>query len=137
MFLQPKKTKYKKIQKGSLKRYNFRRQDLLDNIYRLRAQESGLISAKQLESARQAITRKLKKQGKLWIKIFPGLPITKKPNETRMGKGKGTVQYWVARVTGGTILFELTSISQKKALAAFHTGSRKLSIKTKIIKKRS
>ena len=70
MLLQPKKTKYKKIQKGSLRRYNFRRRDLLDNIYRLRAQESGLLSAKQLESARQAITRKLKKQGKLWIKNF-------------------------------------------------------------------
>ena len=78
-----------------------------------KAAQSGLVSSKQLESTRQSLTRKIKKKGKVWLKVFLQLPITKKPNETRMGKGKGVVQYWVARVKGGSILFELIGIPHK------------------------
>lgn len=132
MFLQPKKFKYKKIQKGKLNKFNFKSNKLSFGTVGLKALESGLISAKQIESARQAIVRKTKRKGKLWIKIFPALPVTKKPTEVRMGKGKGAVSHWTARVRGGTILFELCGISYKVAVTAFKTGSAKLPIKTKI-----
>lgn len=134
MLSQHRKTKFNKIQKGSLKKYNFKHYHLLEGVYGLKAQESGSISAKQLESARQAIARKMKRRGKIWVKISPGLPVTKKPNETRMGKGKGAVQYWISRIRGGSIIFELTSIPRKIALSAFRTGAAKLPIRTKIIK---
>lgn len=132
MFLQPKKSKYKKIQKGKLKKYNYKTNRLNFGTIGLKALESGIISARQIESARQAIIRKTKKKGKLWINIFPDLPVTKKPTEVRMGKGKGTVSHWVARVKGGAILFELCGINHDSALSAFKTGSAKLPIRTRI-----
>ena len=99
----------------------------------LKANQSGRITARQLESARQAIVRKIKRKGKLWINIFPNIPVTKKPTEVRMGKGKGNVDYWAAKVSIGTVLFELTGISIQNAKAAFRTGRAKLPIKTIIV----
>lgn len=132
MFLQPKKSKYRKIQKGKLKKYTYNSNKLNFGTVGLKSLESGLISARHIESARQAIVRKTKRKGKLWTKIFPSLPITKKPIEVRMGKGKGSVSHWSARVCGGTTLFELCGINHKVAIAAFKTGSAKLPIKTKV-----
>lgn len=132
MFLQPKKSKYKKVRKSKLSKYNYKINKLNFGSVGLKACESGLISSNQLEAARQAITRKIKRKGKLWLKIFPNMPITKKPLETRMGKGKGIFSHWVARVRGGSILFELYGVPNSLAINAFKTGSSKLPVKTKI-----
>lgn len=131
MFLQPSRVKYKKIKKGKLAKFSYKN-NLNFGTIGLKALESGFISARQLESARQAITRKIKKKGKLWIKIFPNLPITKKPTEVRMGKGKGNVSHWVAKIKGGSVLFEVCGINRKNAIKAFKTGSAKLPVKTQI-----
>lgn len=133
MFLQPKRSKYKKIKKGKLKYLNFKSNQLKFGTIGLKALESGTISAKQLEAARQAINRKIQRKGKLWIRIFPTLPITKKPTEVRMGKGKGSVSYWATRIAGGAILFEICGINRNTAISAFKTGGAKLPVKTKII----
>ena len=133
MLLQPKRTKFKKYRKGVLPKLEHRSNKLRFGIFGLKALESGCISAKQIESARQAITRKIQRQGKIWIRIFPNLPITSKPIEVRMGKGKGSVSHWVKKVAAGTILFEIDGISEKLAKSALHTGGAKLSVKTKII----
>jgi len=135
MFLQPKKVKYKKSYKGKFSKLEFRSNKLKFGIIGLKAVESGTISAKQIESARQAINRKIKRKGKLWIRIFPFLPITKKPTEVRMGKGKGSFDHWAVKVKGGTVLFELCGITLKKSITAFNTGKAKLPIKTIIINK--
>lgn len=132
MFLQPKRSKYKKSQKGKLKNFEWKKNKLKFGTIGLKSIESGTISAKQLEAARQAITRKIKRKGKLWIRVFPDLPISAKPIETRMGKGKGPIKYWAARSKNGTVLFELCGITQKTAYTAFKTGGAKLPIKTKI-----
>ena len=94
MFLKPKQTKYKKIKKGKLSKFEFKSNKLKFGAIGLKAAESGTITARQIEAARQAIVRKVKRKGKIWIRIFPSLPITSKPTETRMGKGKGSVIYW-------------------------------------------
>jgi large subunit ribosomal protein L16 len=132
MFLQPKRSKFKKTQKGKLKNLELKKNKLRFGQIGLKTVESGLISAKQLEAARQAIVRKIKRKGKLWIRVFPDLPISAKPIETRMGKGKGPVKYWSARVKGGTVIFELSGISVKNACMAFKTGGAKIPLKTKI-----
>jgi len=132
MHLQPKKTKYKKIKKGTLKNLEFKSNKLNFGTIGLKSLESGLISSKQIEAARQAIVRKTKRKGKIWIKIFPDLPVTKKPTEVRMGKGKGAVSHWSARIKGGTVLFEMCGISTKTAVSAFRTGGAKLCVKTVI-----
>ena len=129
MLLQPKRIKYKKIKKGRLNKYNYKN-NLDFGTIGLKALESGLISSRQIEAARQAISRKMKKKGKLWIKIYPSLPITKKPAEVRMGKGKGNVSHWVAKVIGGSVLFEICGVNKKTAIKAFKTGSAKLPVKT-------
>ena len=132
MFLQPKKTKYKKIKKGVLSKLEFKANNLKFGEIGLKTMVSGLISARQIESARRIITRKIKKKGKLWIRIFPDLPITSKPTESRMGKGKGSVSYWVARVKGGTVIFEICGVPKHIAKEALRSGSVKLPIKTRI-----
>ncbi len=132
MFLQPKKSKYSKIRKGKLKKFDFRQNSLKFGTIGLKALESGTVSARQIEAARQAIVRKIKRKGKLWIKIFPHLPVTNKPTEVRMGKGKGAVKYWASQVRRGTILFELCGVDIKNATLAFKTGSAKLPVKTKV-----
>ncbi len=127
--LQPKKTKYRKMQKG-------RNKGLSNDIkiifgkFALKAITRGSISSKQIESARRVITRTIKKQGSMWIRIFPDKPITKKPLEIRMGKGKGNVEYWVAVIKPGKILYELDGVSESLAKKAFKLASDKLSIKT-------
>lgn len=134
MLLQPKKTKYKKLQKGTLRKYDIKNSRILKGTYGLKAQESGSISAKHIETARQAIARKMEKKGKIWVRAWPNLPVTKKPSETRMGKGKGTVDHWVSRISSGSVVFELSNISHKIAVASFRTGAAKLPVKTKIVR---
>lgn len=132
MFLQPKKLKYKKTRKGKLSKFEFRSNILRFGTIGLKAAESGTITARQIEAARQAINRKIKRKGKIWIRIFPHLPITKKPTEVRMGKGKGAVAYWATKVKGGTVLFEICGVNTNIAINAFKTGGAKLPIKTVI-----
>lgn len=133
MLLQPKKTKFSKYRKGRLSKLEYRSNKLKFGIFGLKALESGCISAKQIEAARQAITRKLKRNGKVWIRIFPDLPITSKPIESRMGKGKGNIDHWVARIAGGSVLFEIDGVAEKLAIAGLRTGAAKLPVKTSII----
>jgi len=128
----PKQIKYKKTKKGKLVKLEFKSNKLSFGDIGLKAAESGIISYKQIESARQAIVRKIKRKGKIWIRIFPDLPVTSKPTGVRMGKGKGSVSHWGARVRGGTTLFEICGINKNTVIAALKTGSAKLPIKTKI-----
>lgn len=131
MILQPKKVKYKKTKKGKLNKFDHKA-NLTFGTIGLKSLESGFISARQIEAARQAISRKIKKKGKMWIKIFPNIPITKKPTEVRMGKGKGNVSHWASKVKGGSIIFEICGVNKKTAIKAFKTGSSKLPIKTQM-----
>lgn len=128
----PKQIKYKKTKKGKLVKLEFKSTNLTFGTLGLKATESGIISFRQIESARQAITRKIKRKGKVWIKIFPDLPITSKSTGVRMGKGKGQFSHWGARVRGGTVLFEVCGINYNKTAAALKTGGAKLPIKTRI-----
>ena len=132
MLLQPSRTKYRKIRKGRLKRLNFKSNTLKFGTVGLKSMESGFISGKQLEAARQAINRRISRNGKLWLRVQPTLSITSKPLEVRMGKGKGNVDYWATRVKGGTVLFEMCGIKLDVASQAFKTGAAKLSVKTKV-----
>ena len=128
----PRQTKHKKTRKGKLVKLEFKSNNLKFGTIGLKAAESGIISSKQIEAARQAIVRKIKRKGKIWIRIFPDLPVTSKPTGIRMGKGKGQVDHWGARVRGGTVLFEICGVNLNVVLAAFRTGGAKLPIKTKI-----
>ena len=130
MLLQPKKTKYKKIQKGRMSKLNFRSNSLKFGNIGIKAAKSGTVSSRQLEAARQAIVRKLNRKGKLWIKVFPNIPITAKPIEVRMGKGKGAVSHWAVSISAGTVLFEIYGVAKNLAITAFRTGGSKLPIKT-------
>ena len=132
MFLQPKKTKYKKVKKGRLRKLEFKANSLRFGELGLRSIVAGLITARQMEAARRAIARKIKRKGKIWMCVFPDLPVTAKATESRMGKGKGAVSHWVARVRGGSTLFEVCGIPTHIAVEALRSGSKKLPIKTKI-----
>lgn len=132
MFLQPKRSKYKKVRKGVLPKLEHRSTKLQFGTIGMKALESGTISARQIEAARQSITRKIKRKGKLWIRIFPTLPITSKPTEVRMGKGKGPVDHWAVKVGGGKVLFELCGVNTNIAIAAFKTGGAKLPVRTAV-----
>ena len=132
MFLQPRKTKYKKTRKGKLKKLEFKANTIRFGEFGLKSQMAGVISARQIEAARRTIARKIKRKGKIWICIFPDLPVTAKPTESRMGKGKGAVSHFVARVRGGTTLFEVCGIPKHIATEALRAGSKKLPVKTKI-----
>jgi large subunit ribosomal protein L16 len=135
MFLQPKKTKYKKVKKGKLNKFEFKANKLKFGTIGLKAVNSALISARQIEASRQAISRKIKKKGKIWIRIFPDLQVTAKSIASRMGKGKGALSHWVARVKGGSVLFEICGVKDQKIVKnALKTGGAKLPIKTKIFK---
>ena len=124
MFLQPRKTKYKKTQKGKLKKLKFKNNKIKFGEIGLKSISSGTINARQIEAARKAIVRKIKRKGKIWICIFPDLPITAKPTESRMGKGKGSVSHWVARVRGGTTLFEVCGVPENVGIEALIAGSK-------------
>lgn len=132
--LQPNKTKYQKEQKGRIKGNATRGNMLSFGIFGLKSLESNFITSRQIEAARVAATRYLKREGQLWINIFPDKPLTKKPQEVRMGKGKGVVELWVAPVKPGRILFELSSdIALDLAKEALRLAAKKLPVKTKFI----
>ena len=135
MPLMPKRTKYRKMQKGRNRGKATRGTMVTDGQYGLQATEAGAIKSNQIEAARIAMTRYIKRGGKVWIKIFPDKPITKKPAETRMGKGKGAPEYWVAVIKPGRVLFELAGVSEEAAREAMRLASHKLPIKTKFVKK--
>ena len=133
MPLMPKRTKYRKMQKGRNRGKATRGNVVNEGEFGLQTLEDGLITANQIEAARIAMTRYIKRGGKVWIKIFPNKPISKKPAETRMGKGKGAVEYWVAPVKPGRILFEIAEVSEEVAREALRLASHKLPVKTKFV----
>ena len=131
--LQPKRTKFRKAHKGRIHgaaKGGFR---LSFGAYGLKAMEPERITARQIEAARRAITRQMKRQGRVWIRIFPDLPVTDKPAEVRMGKGKGAVEYWAARVAPGRIMFEVDGVPDDVAREALRLGAAKLPVKTRIV----
>jgi large subunit ribosomal protein L16 len=131
--LQPKKTKYRKMQKGRIKGNAYKGASIAFGTFALKCLEPGRITANQIEAARIAITRHVKREGKLWIRIFPDKPITKKPAEVRMGKGKGAPEYWVAICKPGKVIFEIDGVGNEMANKALSLGAQKLPISTKII----
>jgi len=134
MLLQPKKTKYKKLKKNYLKNnLETRACSLHQGSIGLKATESIRLTSRQIEAVRQCVNRELGRRGKIWVNIFPHIPVSAKPTENRMGKGKGAISYWCAPVKIGTILFEITGVPLLKARQALLKGSNKLPIKTKII----
>ncbi|MBW1700716.1 MAG: 50S ribosomal protein L16 [Deltaproteobacteria bacterium] len=135
--LSPKKVKYRKKQKGRTKGKAFRGSTLEFGDYGLQALECGHMSAQQIESARIAVTRHLKRGGKIWIRVFPDKPVGKKPAETRMGKGKGTPDGWVAVVKPGKVLYELEGVTENMATEAFRLAGHKLPFATKFVSRRS
>ena len=134
--LAPRKIKYRKIQKGRRRGMASTGDYVAFGTYGLKAMEAGWITSRQIEAARITISRRVRKVGRMWIRIFPDKPITKKPAETRMGKGKGAPEYWVAVVKPGRILFELDGLKQEEADEAFRLCSYKLPIKTKAVSRR-
>ncbi len=136
MALMPKRTKYRKQMKGRLRGKAMRGNRVTYGQYGMEALELGFITGNQIEAARVAMNRYMKRGGKVWIKIFPDKPITKKPAETRMGKGKGNVEYWVARVKPGRIMFEIAGVSREIAMGAFERASYKLPIKVKFVERK-
>jgi large subunit ribosomal protein L16 len=131
--LQPKRVKYRKQQRGRMKGVALRGSSLAFGEFGLKALEPAWITNRQLEAGRVALTRAVKRGGKIWIRVFPDKPFTKKPAETRMGKGKGNPEYWVAVVKPGRILYEMEGMTEDAAREAFLLASRKLPIKTKFI----
>jgi large subunit ribosomal protein L16 len=133
--LQPKRVKYRKSQRGRMKGQAHRGSRLAFGDYGLKALEPCWLTNRQIEAARVALTRAVKRGGKVWIRVFPDKPFTKKPAETRMGKGKGNPEYWVAVVKPGRILYEMEGMAEDVARAAFRLASHKLPIQTKFIKR--
>ena len=133
---QPKRTKYRKQQKGRNTGNAPKGTSIDFGTYGLKAIESGWITARQIEASRIVISRIVRKLGKLWIRVFPDKPVTMKPAETRMGKGKGTPEYWVAVVKPGRILFEIEGVDRPMAEEAFRNAGHKLPIKTKLVERR-
>jgi len=133
--LMPKKVKFRKMMKGNMNGKAYRGSDISFGEYGLKAVEPGWISNRQIEAARIAITRHVKRGCKVWIRIFPDKPLTKKPAETRMGKGKGAPESWVAVVRPGRILYEMSGVTEAVAKEALRLASHKLSIGTKFIKR--
>lgn len=131
--LQPKRTKYRKVQKGQMKGISQRGHELSNGTFGVKSLDSAFITSRQIEAARIAATRYMKREGQLWIKIFPDKPITKKPLEVRMGKGKGAVEYWVAVVKPGRIMFEVGGVPLAVAKEALRLAAQKLPVKTKFI----
>ena len=133
--LMPKRVKFRKQQRGMMKGKANKGNQVTYGEYGLQALESSWITSQQIEAARVAMTRYIKRGGKVWIKIFPDKPVTKKPAETRMGSGKGSPEIWVAVVKPGRIMFELAGVSEEVAKEAMTLASHKLPIKTKIVKR--
>ena len=131
--LQPKRTKFRKAHKGRIHGLATRGATLNFGAYGMKATEPARISARQIEAARRAITRHMRRAGRVWIRIFPDVPVSKKPTEVRMGKGKGTPEFWVCRVKPGRILFELDGVSAEVARGAFERAAAKLPIRTRFV----
>ena len=131
--LQPKKTKYRKAHKGRIHGLAKGGSTLAYGAYGLKALQPDRVTARQIEAARRAITRHMKRQGKVWIRVFPDVPVSKKPLEIRQGKGKGGIEYWACRVKPGRILFELDGIPRSLAKEALDLAAMKLPIKTKFV----
>lgn len=134
--LQPKRTKFRKKQKGRVKGIAQRGHSISFGSFGIKSLESGWISSRQIEAARIAVTRKMKREGQVWIRIFPDKPITKKPAEVRMGKGKGAPEYWVAVVKPGTIMFEAGGVTTDLAKEALRLAAQKLPVRTKFVTRR-
>ena len=133
MPLMPKRSKHRKMQKGRNRGKATRGNTISYGEYGLQATEAGWITSNQIEAARVAMTRFIKRGGKVWIKIFPDKPITKKPAETRMGSGKGSTEYWVAVIKPGRVMFEMAGIPEETAKEAFRLAAHKLPVKTKFV----
>ena len=131
--LQPKRTKYRKVQKGKMKGISQRGHVLSNGMFGIKSLDSAFITSRQIEAARIAATRYMKREGQLWIKIFPDKPITKKPLEVRMGKGKCAVEYWAAVVKPGRIMFEVGGVPLAIAKEALRLAAQKLPVKTKFV----
>ena len=131
--LQPKKTKFRKQQKGKLRGFATSGAKVSFGDFGLKAITRGRVTARQIEAARSAMTRHIKRGGKVWIRIFPDVPITKKPVEVRMGKGKGNVEYWVAKVQPGKVLYEMEGVSEDVAREAFRLAAAKLPVLTTFV----
>ena len=131
--LQPKRTKFRKQHKGRIKGVAKGGSDLNFGTYGLKALEPDRITSRQIEAARRAMTRAMKRAGRVWIRIFPDVPVSKKPTEVRMGKGKGAPEYWAARVKPGRIMFEVDGVSREIAQEALRLGAAKLPIKTRFV----
>lgn len=133
--LVPKKTKFNKQFKGKFKNKTYRGNQIIFGNYALKSLNLSNITSKQIEAGRKVIIKKMKRLGFLWVRIYPDTPITKKPNEVRMGKGKGAVNHWVAKIQKGQIIYEISSLSKKNAINALLSCSHKLPVATKIISK--
>ncbi|MDE0002207.1 MAG: 50S ribosomal protein L16 [Rhodospirillaceae bacterium] len=135
--LQPKRTKYRKMHKGRNRGLAQRGNAVSFGEYGLKAMGRGRITSRQIEAARRAMTRHVKRGGKIWIRIFPDKPITKKPLEVRQGKGKGNVEYWVALVQPGRVLYEMSGVSEEIARGAFRRAAAKLPVATRFVTRQS
>jgi large subunit ribosomal protein L16 len=133
--LQPKRTKFRKQFKGRISGASKGGTDLNFGAFGLKAMEPDRVTARQIEAARRAITREMKRQGRVWIRIFPDLPVTKKPTEVRMGKGKGSVEFWAARVAPGRIMFEIDGVTEVIAREALRLGAAKLPVRTRFVQR--
>jgi large subunit ribosomal protein L16 len=131
--LQPRRTKFRKQQKGRNRGVASRGNTVAFGDFALKATTRGRITARQIEAARRAMTRHVKRGGKIWIRIFPDVPVTKKPIEVRMGKGKGNVEYWIAQIKPGRVLYEMEGVSEDVAREAFRLAAAKLPVKTSFI----
>jgi large subunit ribosomal protein L16 len=131
--LSPKRTKYRKMQKGDLRGLSARGSDVSFGDFALQSLDPGRLTSRQIEAARMAITRHVKRAGKLWIRVFPHRPVTKKPLEVRMGGGKGAVEYWAADVLPGRVLYEISGVPEDVAREAFRLASHKLPVATKFL----
>lgn len=135
--LMPKRTKHRKVMKGRNRGYASRGTDLTFGEFAIKAVEAGRINSRQIEAARIAMTRRVNRQAKIWIKVFPDKPLTKKPLEVRMGKGKGSVEQWVMNIKPGRIIFEMAGVSEALAREALTLSIHKLPFKTKIVTRKS
>lgn len=133
--LQPKRTKFRKMHKGRNRGLAHRGSKVSFGEFALKAVGRGRITARQIEAARRAMTRHVKRGGKIWIRVFPDKPITEKPLEVRQGKGKGNVEYWVAQVQPGKVLYEMEGVSEELAREAFELAARKLPVSTTFVKR--
>ena len=133
--LQPKKPRYRKQQKGRIHGVAKGGTSLNFGSYGLKAVQPERVTSRQIEAARRALTRQMKRQGRVWIRIFPDVPVTKKPTEVRMGKGKGSVEFWVARVKPGRVMFEIDGVSDGVAREALRLAAMKLPLKSRIVQR--